>query len=121
MSQSSLAESGCIEGHASLVDALEEVGVANRSGRHEVDAALEEVCQREEKAEVSVGRVFDAEVFELDEEIEIAAFGVEPSLRRRAEDIEPSHAVLAAEGVDLLTVLSDEGEHGLIISVKALS
>jgi len=78
---------------------------------NQVDAAMQEVLETKEQTEVALGGSLPAVIFEIHQEIEIAAYGVEVATCGRAEELETLDAELATKRCDFLAMLFDERHH----------
>jgi hypothetical protein len=69
---------GCMDFPPRALDILSEVRVPHRSQRDEVHRAPEELLQDLEQTEVCVRVLSDGQLLELDQEVYVAAPGLEP-------------------------------------------
>src|SRR5688572_9107665 len=98
-SSSRFAVSRFIHRHPLLVDRLPEVGIADLLVGDHIDAAAQEGFHgpREPHEALRHAALVAAEI---DDDIDIAALGIEPAAGRRPEDLQLANAELAAERGD---------------------
>jgi len=90
---------------------LQEIRVFGRSRAHEVDFHPEQLLQILQKPEPLIGNRGLFVVEEFDEEVDIAAGGLEISAGGGAEQLEPFYVVFSAEGFDLGAMVFDQRGH----------
>src|SRR5215210_1603576 len=112
--------SGRIQGNASLRHALGEAGILRGGSlHHQVDSAAEECFQILLEAEVAVEECGRVSPLEGDYEVQVAALGIEPFVRRRAEQVEALDAVAATDLPYLLNPVLDDRNHGFTLPQTA--
>src|SRR4051794_6306903 len=112
MSNRYLRASSCIEKRSRRLDPLQEVGVLDRGGHHQIDPPAEQRLERFQQAEVAVRQLAGERWPEVDEEIEVAVGRLKPLAGGRSEHLQPANAEALAKLEDLLLVARDDRLHG---------
>src|SRR3954453_4594711 len=103
MSNRYLRASSCIEKRSRRLDPLQEVGVLDRGGHHQIDRPAEQRLERFQQAEVAVRQRAGERWPEVDEEIEVAVGRLKPLAGGRSEHLNPAKPqALATLGALLL-------------------
>src|SRR6516165_8104107 len=111
MSSSSLRGSCGIDYLAALVDRLQQIGVPDCPRHDQVNLAMEEVFQPMKQSEISVGMLPRLQRVKLDQEIKVAALGVESAVGGGAEQLQGGHAKATAKRVQIGAVFFDQLDH----------
>src|SRR3954469_2416939 len=112
MSNRYFRASSCIEKRSRRLDPLQEVGVLDRGGHHQIDRPAEQRLERLQQAEVAVRELAGKRGPEVDEEIEVAVGRIKPLAGRRSKHLQPADAEALAKLEELLLVTGDDRLHG---------
>jgi hypothetical protein len=106
-----LSTSGRIQQEPVLGDGLKEVGIADRRDLYEIDIPAEEILERKKQAEVAASRFRGRGRVKLDQKIESTRLRSEAVADGRAEELECSHSMAAAQVDELGPLCLDKAGH----------
>src|SRR2546422_4243589 len=112
MSDSQARTSRCIDEFAGRFDAVAEILITDGSRFDEIDAALQERLHFCQETKVRIRSIAERQIFELDEQVDIARLLIEVAPRRRAKHVEAPDSVLLAERHEPLAVQFKRVGHG---------
>ena len=97
MSDSQARASRCIDELARRFDAFAEIRITDGSHFDEIDAALQQRFYFRQETEVRIRSIAERQIFELDEQVDVAGPLIEVAPGRRAEHLEAPDSVLPAQ------------------------
>src|SRR5258706_10703015 len=103
-----------MHGDARPFDRRAQERVADRARHREIDWPVEQGGERIPQTKEVGERDGTVVRFELDQKVDIRARGEIVAARRGAEQIQPPHAELPAQGGDIGTMRGDGGNHGVL-------
>jgi hypothetical protein len=115
MSRTSFADSGCIQRRPVTVGNFEEVRVGRVTPAHEVNASSKQLFEVCLQGEEPVSDPIHISRIEFVEQVDVASRQIKVVARGRAEQFQPTHAVLPAQRSDLPAVSFDKFKHNPII------
>ena len=102
---------GSIDLDLRILKGFAEIGVADRSRLHEINGTVEQAFEILREPEIVFCMIRRLHCFELNEQIEIALFGIEPVTRCGTKNCEAPDLAVCAYAGNFFEVLFDDAVH----------